>query len=705
METPQKEIVYVEGMTCSSCAGSVTKTMSKLGLKDVNTNYITGEVVFINDKEVPFTQIKKAVDGIGYKVTGQKKISTNKISAVEKKFLLTIPFSSVLLFHMFLPHDSIFNNPYFQLSLCIPVFIIAVFHFGKSAYGSLKAGSPNMDVLIITGVISAFGYSLYGTLAYSIHEAHTYLFYETAAVITTLVLLGNVIESRSVKQTTTAIEDLVRLQKVKAKLVVGETITEVDAESLVKMDVFQINEGDRIPSDGKLISGEGWTDESMITGESLPVEKNIGSEVLGGTIWQKGNARIKVIRAGNETVLAHIIRTVNEAYSSKPPIQQLADKISGIFVPVVLLISVLTFLLSYFLFDINLTFSILNSVAVLVISCPCAMGLATPTAVAVGLGRAAQKGIMIKGGNTFEALSKIKTIIFDKTGTLTTGKFIIQEYYFADETKKQENLSIIRLLENKSSHPIAVSVSSLLAGFNQPVTLSEMEEIKGKGMQASYENKKVQLGSAYWLGQYFTDKERNNFSIFLVIDDQPIAAIKIQDELKADAKKSIDFLKSNGINPIILSGDKKSVVEAIAENLGIETFYFEKNPVEKLEIVKQLSKNGNVAMVGDGINDAPSLTAASVGISFSQASQIAINSAQVVLLNNENLSSITEAIKISKLTIQTVKQNLFWAFFYNIIAIPIAAMGFLNPMIGALSMAFSDVMVIGNSIRLKFRKI
>ncbi len=700
-----KETVFVDGMTCSSCAGSVTKTMSKLGLKNVNTNYITGEVVFNNETNVSFETIKKSIDGIGYKATGQKKIYTGKLSSVEKKFLFTLPFSTILMLHMFLSHDSIFNHPYFQLSLCIPVFIIGVLHFGKSAYGSLKAGFPNMDVLIITGILSSFGYSLYGTLAFNIHEAHTFLFYETAAVITTLVLLGNVIEHRSVKKTTTAIEDLVKLQKVKAKLVVGENIVEVDAESLVKMDVFQINEGDRIPADGRIISGTGWADESMITGESKPLEKNIGDEIIGGTIWNKGNARVKVLRSGSETVLSHIIRTVNEAGLSKPPIQNLADKISVIFVPAVLLISVSTFLLSYFVFDVSLTYSILHSVAVLVISCPCAMGLATPTAVAVGLGRAAKSGIMIKGGSTFESLSKVKTIIFDKTGTLTTGNFIIQEYYFTDEKTKNENLNIIRLLENKSSHPIATSISLVLKDFSENIYLENIEEIKGKGMQATLANEIIQLGSTSWLGNYFPDEIKENFSIFLVKNDIPIAALKIRDELKSDAKIIIDDLKKSGIRPVILSGDKQKIVEEIANTLGIETFYFEKNPIEKLAIVRAFSKQHEVAMLGDGINDAPSLTAAGVGISFSAASQVAINSAQVVLLNNDKLSSLTDAIQISKMTIQTIKQNLFWAFFYNVIAIPVAAFGFLNPMFGALSMALSDLMVIGNSIRLKFRKI
>jgi Cu+-exporting ATPase len=302
-------------------------------------------------------------------------------------------------------------------------------------------------------------------------------------------------------------------------------------------------------------------------------------------------------------------------------------------------------------------------------------------------------------------LSKVKTIIFDKTGTLTTGKFTIQEYYFADEKTKNESLNIIRLLENKSSHPIATSISQLLNDYSENISLTNIEEIKGKGMQAKLGDETIQLGSTSWLGHYFPDEIKANFSIFLVKNDIPIAALKIRDELKSDAKTVINDLKKMGIRPVILSGDKQKVVEEIANKLGIETFYFEKNPIEKLSIVRAFSKQHDVAMLGDGINDAPSLTAAGVGISFSAASQVAINSAQVVLLNNDKLSSLTDAIQISKMTIQTVKQNLFWAFFYNVIAIPVAAFGFLNPMFGALSMAFSDLMVIGNSIRLKFRKI
>lgn len=699
-----KQIVFVEGMTCSSCAGSVTKTMTKLGLTNVNTNYVTGEVHFTNEKDVSFEEIKKAIDGVGYNATGQKEISSGKLSAVEKKFLFTLPFSAVLLMHMFFSHESFINNPWFQFSLCIPVFLISVLHFGKSALGSLKAGYPNMDVLIITGVISAFGYSLYGTLAFAGHEAHTFLFYETTAVITTLVLLGNVIEHRSVKQTTSAIEEMVKLQKVKAKLVIGETIQEVDADTLVKMDIIQVNEGDRIPADGKIISGSGFTNESMITGEAKPVEKNKDDEVLGGTIWINGNARIKVLRSGNETVLAHIIRTVNEAQLSKPPIQHLADKIAAVFVPAVLLISLATFVLSIFVFDITLKIALINAVAVLVISCPCAMGLATPTAVAVGLGKAAQKGIMIKGGNTFENLSKVKTVVFDKTGTLTTGNFIIEEYYFSEPDKKQKSLSIIRLMETKSSHPVALSVSELLKPFTDKLSIDKIEEIKGKGMEAAIDGKTYKLGSSKWIGNSFTEDIRNEFSLFLTENDAPVCALKIRDELKKDAKEIIQKLKKEGIKTIILSGDKKSVVEKLAMQLETDEFYYEKDPVAKLEMIKLLNKNQDVIMLGDGINDAPSLTSAAVGVSFAKASQVAINSAQVVLLDHDKLNAFYEAIRIGRLTILTVKQNLFWAFFYNVIAIPVAAMGYLSPMIGALSMAFSDVMVIGNSLRLKWRK-
>lgn len=705
MEKAAKEIVFVEGMTCSSCAGSVTKTMTKLGLKNVDTNYITGEVRYENDIEVSFEEIKKAVDGIGYHATGQKKVNDGKLSAIEKKFLFTLPFSAILLLHMFFPHDAFINHPWFQFSLCLPVFIIALIHFGKSAYGSVKAGFPNMDVLIVIGVISAFSYSLYGAISLPLHEAHAYLFFETAAVITTLVLLGNVIEHRSVKQTTTAIEELVKLQQVKALLVVGNQISEINAEQIVKFDLLQINEGNRVPADARITEGSCWVDESMLTGEFAPVEKKIGDEIIGGTIITKGNVKAKAIRTGNETVLAHIIRTVQEAQISKPPIQKLADKISAIFVPVVLIIAISTFLLSFFVFDIGFKISLLNSIAVLVISCPCAMGLATPTAVTVGLGKAAKNGVMIKGGDTFESLSKIKTIILDKTGTLTTGKFSITDYYFTNENERKELLNIIYHLEGKSSHPIAVSVAEILKENNSPLSLIEVEELKGQGIKAVLNNETIQLGSSKWLGHLFPEKIKNNFSLFLIINNEPKAALKIADEIKSDARATIEIIKSMGIHPILLSGDKENVVESLARECGITEFYFEKNPIEKLEIVKSIHGKTVVAMVGDGINDAPSLAQASVGISFGNASQVAINSAQVVLLNKEKLTPLLDAIAISKMTIQTVKQNLFWAFFYNVIAIPVAAIGYLNPMIGALSMAFSDVMVIGNSIRLRFRKI
>ncbi|OFY83619.1 MAG: ATPase P [Bacteroidetes bacterium RIFCSPLOWO2_12_FULL_35_15] len=703
--------LQVEGMDCANCALGITKNLQKKGLENVYVDFATGEATFLLDDKSKLQSIIDSINGLGYKVVDSKYREENagKLSTLDKRFYFTLPFTIILFFsHMIFSHDFILNNPFIQLLLCIPVFIIGIIQFGKSAWGSLKTGVPNMDVLIFIGSSAAFFYSLAGIYMYhGTHEVHNYLFFETTSTIISLVLLGNVLEHRSVKQTTTAIQELSAIQVTKAKIVnmeMGkEVVTEIDYKNIAIGSILQVNTGDKIPVDGEVISGEASVDESMLTGESIPVEKVIAHKVIGGTIVVKGNLRMRAESVGENTVLAKIIELVKKAQQAKPSIQKLGDKISAIFVPVVLGISILTFLISHFGFQISIKDSMMSSIAVLVISCPCAMGLATPTAVMVGIGRAAKKGILIKGGSTLEEFAKIKNIVFDKTGTLTTGDFKIKKIECFEGVVEKEVKEILFHLEQYSSHPIAKSIVSELKGKVDQKTFLSVNEEKGIGISARDEQ-----NNFYQIGSYkiaATRTSDDSHTIYILKNRELIATIDLEDAIKKNAKETIDALHKHGITTIMLSGDTKNKCFDLAKKISIDNVYSQQLPQQKLDVINQLNAQALTAMVGDGVNDAPALAKASVGISLSNATQVAIQSAQIILLKNNDLSSIHEAYLISKHTLITIKQNLFWAFFYNIIAIPIAAFGLLNPMVGALAMAFSDVIVIGNSIRLKTKKL
>lgn len=699
MEKEELIELQVSGMHCNNCALSVHKLLEKKGLKEIYVDFANDEVKFKTNKPSETPLIITDIEGLGYKVSEDSiPIQEKFYEKVENKFYFSLIFTIPLFSHMFLPFHWL-HSPLVQLGLCIPVYILGCIHFGKSAFNSLKNGIPNMDVLIFIGSSAAFIYSLYGTVQ---NLGPDFLFYETAATIISLVLLGNVLEKRSVTQTTSAVRDLMKFQEAKAnKLVNGEILT-INSQEVVPGDTLVINSGDKIPVDGEIIWGEASVNESMLTGESLPVEKSKYDQVIGGTLIEKGSIHILVTKTGKHTILSQIIDLMKRAQSAKPPIQKLGDQVAAIFVPVVVGIAVLTFLLAYYSFDLTFQKSMLNAIAVLVISCPCAMGLATPTAVMVGLGRAAKNGILIKGGNTLEEIAKLKYMVFDKTGTLTTGKFKIKKIDSINIPQKRAE-SIIYGIEAYSNHPIARSlVSELSAGNPDKIIFTKVSEEKGLGMNGTdSEGNTYQFGSRQILNP---EEEQGDYSLFLKMNGTLLARISIEDEIKPEASRLINTLKVMGIQPILLSGDLKKKCEDLAAVLGIEEVYAETQPHQKLEIIESIKKRGKTAMVGDGINDAPALTTSDVGISMSDSSQIAIQSAEVVLLKNE-LGVIDQMLRIGKHTLLTIKQNLFWAFFYNVVAIPVAAFGFLNPMVGALTMAFSDVIVIGNSIRLKTKSL
>ncbi|MBC7862881.1 MAG: cadmium-translocating P-type ATPase, partial [Bacteroidia bacterium] len=563
-----------------------------------------------------------------------------------------------------------------------------------------------------TGFMAAFIYSLIGTFStQTANHAHHYLFYETAASIITLVLLGNYIEHKAVKKTASSVSALVKLKPLIAKLIVSinnkEKILETEIKNIKTGDVVLVVTGDRIPADGKILSGNGLADQSMFTGESEPVVLEKGIHVIGGSILTEGNIKVQIEKTGEDAYLSKLIELVKKAAFNRPQIQKLGDKVSAIFVPLVILISLATFFLAKYVFHADTFHSVMNAVAVLVISCPCAMGLATPTAVMVGIGRAARQGILIKGGDTLQIFAETKQMLFDKTGTLTTGDFIISKIEIHDSNFTEDGVkAYLFRIESHSSHPIATSLVKSLKNYSDINILSSdtvFEEIKGVGIKATdaVKNEIYFLGSKNILpaGQKSTGAR-----LYLLKNEKLIAAVFIEDQIKPGSKELISYFTGNNIESVILSGDTEEKCKVVAEKTGIKKYFASLLPHQKLEKIEELKRSGFVVMVGDGINDAPSLTAAHCGISFANASDIAIQSASIVILNNST-EKISEAHRLAKHTLKTIKQNLFWAFCYNAVAIPLAAMGYLNPMWGAAFMAFSDIMVIGNSIRLNYKKI
>jgi len=683
-------------MHCNNCALSVHKLLEKKGLQNILVDFASEEVKFSKDNHADLPDIIKSIEQLGYKVVDDPATHAPKFyEKVENKFVFCAIFTAPLLLHMVSPWH-VLHMPIAQLLLCLPVFIVGCLHFGKSAWHSVKGSVPNMDVLIFIGSTSAFIYSLVGTIQ---NLGEQYQFYETCATIITLVLLGNVFEKRSVSQTTSAVKDLVKIQQVNANRIIDGTVKVISARDVRPGDTLIVNHGDKVPVDGDILEGNASVDESMLTGESIPVDKAKYDKIIGGTIVVQGNFRMIATKTGSNTVLSQIIELMKKAQAAKPPVQKLGDKVAAIFVPAVIIIALITFVLTYFLTDKDLQQSLMNAIAVLVISCPCAMGLATPTAVMVGLGRAAKGGILIKGGDTIEAVADTKYVVFDKTGTLTTGKFSIEDIKIEGDTTIEQVRGIIIAIEERSNHPIAKSLVNGLKGLPQnKVILKLVSEEKGLGMRAEDVE-----GNHYFLG---TGKSKNDgdFNVSLYKNQALLAQIAIDDTIKPEAVTLIAQLKNMGIVPVLLSGDRQNRCMKVAKAIGIDEVHGEKLPDEKLTVIDIYKQKGKTVMIGDGINDAPALTKADVGVSMNDASQIAIQSARVILLNTD-LHSVVKFLQISKHTLLTIRQNLFWAFAYNVVAIPIAALGFLNPMIGAFTMAFSDVVVIGNSIRLKSKKI
>lgn len=695
----------IEGMTCSGCATTIEKHLENIGAKNINVNFALGEAFLEVPVDLDEEKLAIQISKMGYQssVHLEDKIEKTGMSSIEKKFWFATVFTIPLMLHMVMPKDSFIQNPILQACLAFPVFVLGFFHFGKSAYSSIKTGAANMDVLIFIGSTAAFCYSLWGSyIHYGSDLIHQFLFFETSASIVMLILLGNLLEHRSIKKTTSAVNELNQLKVDNAFRVNQDgSITEISYKEIHKDDILLVQSGQSIPTDGTVTEGEAYVDESMISGESEPVEKKIGSKLVGSTILIDGNLQLSVTAIGNQTVLSKIINMVKNAQQHKPQIQNLGDRISAVFVPIVVGISFFTFLIGHYGFDLSIQNALLNAIAVLVIACPCAMGLATPTAVMVGLGKAAKQGILIKGADTMERYANVSQIIFDKTGTLTTGKFRLHNIDIMDDFDKSEVLNVVYNIEKRSSHPIAKSLVKALENECDFARVRKIEEIKGAGMKAE-----DGLGNIWKIGSYRLVSSiipYDDHQLYISKNDEFVGSIDMIDEIKSDAKEIINYFNSKGIETIMLSGDKNQKCQEIGKELGIDTIFSEHLPDQKMDVVRSYTDKGITAMVGDGINDAPALTLSDVGISFGTASDVSINSAEIVLLGTNEMLKLKQAYESSKMTLKTIKQNLFWALFYNVLAIPIAAVGLLSPIIASISMALSDVIVIGNSLRLKHK--
>lgn len=697
----------VEGMDCTNCAVTISRYLQKEGQKEVKVNFIGGEVSFEMANGKSKEQLAKGITDLGYQVvnelqTSNLKPQTKIFSNHLQRFLFCLPFTLVLMLHMLPWHIHFLMNPWVQLVICIPVFIVGMGYFGVSAVKSLRRGIPNMNVLIAMGALAAFVYSLIGTLG---NLGADYIFYETTATIITLVFLGEWVEHKSVETTQKELNKLARQQKVMANMIAfddehKELIFPIENTKLHVGDLVLVKQGEQVPMDCKILWGDVYVNESLLTGESKPVHKTKKEALIGGSLVTDGTVKAQVTATGKDTVLSNILSLVKQAQGEKPPVQQLADKISAVFVPVVIGISVVTFLVNYFGFDISATSSLMRSIAVLVISCPCAMGLATPAAIAVGLGRAAKNGILFRNAKSLELFKDIRTVVFDKTGTLTKGNFQVTGIY-STPMPEAEFKRVVFSLEKYSNHPIAKTITAEWK-INNTIQWKKIEEIKGLGIKAE-----DAAGNTWLLGSHKIAASQTNDTLhtaYLLQNEKLVGWFDMEDEIRTEAKEVISYLHAKNIHTILLSGDSLNRTKKVADVLGIDNVYAEKTPEEKLLIIEQLNKKAPVAMVGDGINDAPALAKATIGISMSEATQLAVQTAQVVLMN-KGIQHLPLALGLGKHTFSTIKGNLFWAFIYNIVAIPIAAIGLLQPGLAALAMGFSDVVLAINSIRLNYRKV
>lgn len=694
----------VEGMDCNTCALHIHKYLEKKGMQDVKVNYATGHVSFENPGSQAEQTLAKGIQDLGYEVVEHKreKIRQPWFKSHLQRFWFCFPFTALLMSHM-IPgiHLHFLMNHWVQLALTLPVYAVGMGYFGRSAWKSMRNRMPNMNVLITIGATAAFIYSLYGSLT---GQPEKYLFYETAATILTLVFLGNYLEEASIGSTQRELNKLVKSQKVMATMIAfddqhQEQLFQVENTALHVGDLILIKSGEQVPIDCKILWGDVHVNEAILTGESAPIHKQKKDLLIGGSLVTDGTVKAQVTAVGEDTILSGIIQLVKQAQGEKPPIQQLADRISAVFIPIVLGIAILTFTLTWMIKG-EFAQALLNSIAVLVIACPCAMGLATPAAIAVGLGRAARNGILFRNATSLELFKSIRRVVFDKTGTLTTGKFELAKFKI-ENVEEVEFKKIAYSLEKYSNHPIALCIQQTWKSSDE-IRWKSIEEVKGLGMKAVDNEGRTYVAGSYKAAATLTNESDHN--VYIIRDGKLLGWIDVKDEVRPEAKGVIDHLHARGIETVLLSGDRRSKCESLAKELGIDTVLAEQTPEQKLEKIGAWSAEKPTAMVGDGINDAPALAKATIGISLNEASQIAVQTAQVVLMN-KGLKNLPMALGLGRHTFLTIQQNLFWAFAYNIVAIPVAAFGYLEPTWGALIMGMSDVVLAINSIRLFVKKV
>ena len=715
-----KKTLLIEGMTCAACSARIEKVLNKIdGVTRANVNLSTNKaIVEFPSGLIDDNALIKAVEKAGYKaeveverdLDREKELREKEIKSLKTSFIisaiLSIPLFSAMFFHM-AGNMNILTNGYFQLLLATPVQFIIGYRFYKGAYHSLRGGGANMDVLVSMGTSAAYFYSLYNLIR-GVHE----YYFEASAVVITLVLLGKTFEAIAKGKTSEAIKKLMGLQPKTARVIKDGIEVDTPIEKLEIGDIILVRPGEKVPVDGIIVEGNSSLDESMITGESIPVDKSVDDTVIGATINKFGSFKFKATKIGKDTVLSQIIKLVEDAQGSKAPVQRLADKISGIFVPIVVGVAVLIFLGHYFVGG-SFNSGLINAVAVLVIACPCALGLATPTAIMVGTGKGAENGILIKSGEHLERAHKMDTIIFDKTGTITKGEPEVTDIISFNGYEDAEILRLAASVEKASEHPLGESIVKKSGEESiELITINSFEAIPGMGLKASIEGKEVLIGNRKLMVKndiIIGDKENDlsrleeggKTAMLISIDGNISGIIAVADKIKETSLEAINKLQDMGLDVYMITGDNERTAKAIAKQIGITHVLADVLPENKASKVDELKAQGkHVGMVGDGINDAPALASADVGFAIGTGTDVAMEAADITLMRGD-LNGVVTAIRLSHRTMRTIKQNLFWAFFYNSIGIPFAALGFLNPMVAGAAMAFSSVSVVSNSLRLK----